>query len=81
MTPVQSRMARAGLNWSASELAQAAGVSSKAVMRFENHGIAGPAIRIALTRSLEAKGVRFIQHRSGIGVMLISGPRDDQPED
>ena len=79
MTPVQSRMARAGLNWSAGDLALAAGVSRKAVMRFENHGTAGPAIRIALNRSLEAAGVRFIHYRDRIGVMLIkSGPDGDE---
>ena len=80
MTPVQSRMARAGLNWSAGDLALAAGVSRKAIMRFENHGVGGPAVRIAITRSLEAKGVRFIHHRNGIGVMLTSGLQDGEPE-
>ena len=80
MTPVQSRMARAGLNWSAGDLAEAAGVSRKAVMRFENHGIGGPAVRVALTRALEAAGARLIHHRSRIGVMLIISEQHDQSE-
>ena len=81
MTPVQSRMARAGLHWSAADLGLAAGISRKAVMRFENHGIGGPRIRLALTRSLQAAGARFIHHRNRIGVMLIISGQDDEPED
>ena len=74
-------MARAGLNWSAGDLALAAGVSRKAIMRFENHGVGGPAVRIALTRCLEAEGVRFIHHRNGIGVMLTGALLNDESED
>lgn len=36
MNPVQSRMARAALKWSTTDLATAAGVNSTTVNRFEN---------------------------------------------
>lgn len=59
MEPVQCRMARSALGWSASDLAEAASLSAKTVMRFENHGIAGVSAGMALQQALDAEGAKF----------------------
>ena len=66
MTPVQVRMARAALNWSLTDLAEAAGVHRSAISNFETEELRGSdnaltAIRIAL----ETAGVEFIDENGG----------------
>ncbi|TAD87007.1 MAG: XRE family transcriptional regulator [Alphaproteobacteria bacterium] len=60
MTPIQSRMARAALNWSVRKLAESAGVGSMTVNRFEG-GIAEPkpATIARIRATFEAAGVEF----------------------
>lgn len=62
LQPVQCRMARAALGWSLNELAAAAGVNRKTVLRFEQ-GESTPrgANAEAIRRAFEAAGVRFAE--------------------
>lgn len=59
MKPHQSRMARAGLNWSIDDLAKASGVGRATVARFE----LGQTIQTdrlqAMRSALEAAGIQF----------------------
>ena len=78
MTPAQVRMARAALNWSLADLAEAAGVHRSAISNFETEELRGSdnaltAIRIAL----ETAGVEFIdENGGGPGVRLKkAGPQ------
>lgn len=73
LTPAQSRMARAGLEWSSARLAAEAGIGLNTVNRFEggHDGRASSAEKIA--RTLEAAGVRFLaDDAGGVGVMLTA---------
>jgi transcriptional regulator with XRE-family HTH domain len=56
----QCRMARAALDWSQADLAKAAGVSARTVIRYEAGEAVLPARVQALSSALEAKGVLFI---------------------
>jgi transcriptional regulator with XRE-family HTH domain len=56
----QCRMARAALDWSQRDLAKAAGVSARTVIRYEAGESVLPAQVQKLRHSLEAKGVLFI---------------------
>jgi hypothetical protein len=61
ITPVQSKMARAGLGWSIKRLAIAAKVGVATVARFEvGRGETIPATQAAIQRALEAAGVEFL---------------------
>jgi len=54
-------MARAALQWSLHEAAQAAGVSYRTILRFEKEQRdVQPELIVALRRAFEAAGVRFI---------------------
>ena len=72
MNPAQCRMARAGLNWSAAQLASHAGVGYATVVRFETGANIYPANLLAMRRALEEAGIVFIPaHRKlGAGVRL-----------
>ena len=72
MKPAQVRMARAALNWSLADLAQAAGVHRNTISNFETEKFAGdPAKLAAVQQALEAAGVIFIeQNGEGPGVRL-----------
>ena len=60
MKPAQMRMARAALNWSLRELAEAAGVHRNTISNFETGKYAGdPATLAAIRTALEAAGVEF----------------------
>lgn len=68
LTPAQSRMARAALQWSLEEAGAAAGVSRRTILRFENeHRDIQPELIAALRRAFEAAGVRFIEQGSDGG--------------
>ena len=62
LLPVQSRMARAALGWSVDQLAAAAGVDRKTILRFEQGSTTPRAGNLDLIRkALEAAGVRFAE--------------------
>jgi transcriptional regulator with XRE-family HTH domain len=73
LQPAQSRMARAALQRSIEAAAEAAGVSSRTVLRFEKdqRDIKTELID-ALRRAYEAADVRFIEESGRAGVI---GPR------
>ena len=60
MKPAQVRMARAALNWSLQQLADASGVHRNTISNYELGKYAGePATLIAIRRALERAGVEF----------------------
>ena len=62
ITPVQSRMARAALDWPIEAAAQAAGMSSRTLLRYENEQRdIKPELIDALRRTFEGAGVRFLE--------------------
>jgi DNA-binding XRE family transcriptional regulator len=61
MTPVQCRMARAGLDWSQRDLGAAAGVSWRTILRFESGESVLPARVEKLRHALETHGILFIE--------------------
>lgn len=65
-------MARAALNWSLADLAEAAGVHRNTISNFETGRYGGePEKLAAIQRALEAAGVEFIpENGSGPGVRL-----------
>ena len=66
MTPAQCRAARALLNWTQQQLADAAGVGNATIRNFEA-GRSGPqkATLTVLCRALEAADVEFIEENGG----------------
>ena len=60
MSPVQSRMARAGLNWTSDELAKRAGLGVNTVTRFEQGKESYLTTVRKLQRTFEAAGVEFL---------------------
>lgn len=72
VTPAQVRMARAALNWSLSQLAEAAGVHRNTISNFETGKFGGSDQALDAIRSaLEAAGVEFIpENGGGAGVRL-----------
>jgi transcriptional regulator with XRE-family HTH domain len=66
LLPVQCRMARAALGWSVDQLAAAAGVDRKTILRFEQGSTAPRAANLeAMRRTLEAEGIEFLTTSSG----------------
>jgi transcriptional regulator with XRE-family HTH domain len=62
LLPVQCRMARAALGWSVDQLAAAAGVDRKTILRFEQRSTVPRAANVAAMRqALEQAGVRFAE--------------------
>ena len=61
LTFTQCRMARAALNWSLRDLAEAAGISANTVSRFEGGKPAIPATLTVIRQAFEAAGVRFTE--------------------
>ena len=74
MNVVQCRMARAALDWSQGDLANASGVSARTVIRFEAGESVLPARVSALRQALEGEGVLFID--SGKMAGAVVPPRD-----
>jgi transcriptional regulator with XRE-family HTH domain len=71
LTPVQSRMARAALQWSVDEAGVAAGMSYRTILRFEKEQRDIQAELIAdLRRAYEAAGVRFMEEGSDAGGVI-----------
>lgn len=71
ISPVQCRMARAGLVMSVRELARLAEVSGLTVTRFENGNEACPAeMVLRFRRILESRGARFVPKPGGDGVLI-----------
>jgi transcriptional regulator with XRE-family HTH domain len=71
----QCRSARALLNWSAAELAVAAGLGSATVRRFESGQIVQQGSIDIMRGALERAGIVFIEsgetsRRAGVGVRL-----------
>lgn len=60
MKPAQVRMARAALNWSLADLAEASGVHRNTISNIETGRYAGsPESLTAIRAALEAQGVEF----------------------
>ena len=76
VTVSQLRMARAALNWTLSDLAEASSVSSRTIRRIESeNGLerATPANIKLIRETLEAAGIEFIgMAEEGPGVRLWS---------
>ena len=73
--PSQCRGARAMLNWTQAQLAEASGVSLSTVLNFENNKNEPIAsVRLAIRRTLEDAGVIFIlagkKHGPGVRLKL-----------
>jgi transcriptional regulator with XRE-family HTH domain len=60
MTPVQSRMARAGTGFSMIQLAKLAKVSPATIVRFERGDELKPRTVEAIQRAYESAGVEFL---------------------
>ncbi|MBB3811452.1 transcriptional regulator with XRE-family HTH domain [Pseudochelatococcus contaminans] len=72
ITPTQSKMARAALDWSIRDLARQAAVGVSTVTRFENgQGEPIPATVQAIKLALEAEGIRFTEH--GVEMPALGG--------
>lgn len=69
-------MARAALNWSLGELAEAAGVHRNTISNFETGKYAGDPEKLAAIRvALESAGVIFVtENGEGPGVRLRKSP-------
>lgn len=71
LTPAQSRMARAALQWSLEQAGAAAGISRRTVLRFENdHRDIKPELISGLRRAYEAAGVRFVEEGADAGAVV-----------
>ena len=75
MNVEQCRSARALLNWSAAELATAAGIGSATVRRYESGQIVQQGSIETMRRALEEAGVIFIENgqttrAAGVGTRL-----------
>lgn len=68
-------MARAALNWSLEQAAEAAGVSRRTVLRFErDHRDIKPELVQAIRRAFEAAGIHFIEGADRFGLTARAGP-------
>ena len=70
MNIVQCRMARAALDWSQRDLAQASGVSARTVIRYEAGEPVLPARVQRLREALEAEGVLFVEAGDVAGAVV-----------
>jgi len=70
MNPKQSRMARAGLGWRASDLAAAAGVGTATVARFELGETVAEKSIAAMRGALETAGAEFIDQNGRTGATV-----------
>ena len=76
--PVQSRMARAALGWSAAELARHANVGVATVTRFENgQAMPIPTTLAAMEHALEDAGIEFIPENGGGPGVRLKKPSQD----
>lgn len=73
VTPAQVRMARAAVNWSLDQLAQAAGVHRNTIHNFETGRYSGSPEKLrAVRQALQQAGVEFIGEAENAGVRLRS---------
>jgi len=70
MTPTQSRMARAALQWSLTDLAKAAGVGRATVARFELGESAVPETVEKMRKALADAGADFTRRAGRVGVTV-----------
>src|SRR3978361_1676332 len=71
VTPAQVRMARAAVNWSLDQLAQAAGVHRNTIHNFETGRYSGSPEKLrAVRQALQNAGVEFIGEAESGGVRL-----------
>jgi transcriptional regulator with XRE-family HTH domain len=63
-------MARSGLRWSLSDLAQQSGVSRRTIARFELGGRVSAESLEARRLTLERAGAKFIENDQAVGVVL-----------
>lgn len=71
MTVTQCKMARAGLGWSAADLAERAGLTRETVARFEAGAKLSDASIAVLRQVLEDAGADFLQISGGkVGVAV-----------
>ena len=70
MTVTQCKMARAGLGWSAADLADKAGLTRETVARFESGAKLADASIAAVRRALEDAGADFLQISGKVGVAV-----------
>ena len=63
-------MARAGLGWRASDLAEKAGIGSATVARFELGENVADSSRDAMRQALEAGGVQFTRRAGRVGASV-----------
>lgn len=75
MKPAQVRMARAALNWSLQQLADASGVHRNTISNFETGRYGGSEEALnAIRAALESAGVIFVaENGEGPGVRLKKG--------
>jgi len=75
LTPAQSRMARAALQWTLEQAGAAAGVSRRTILRFENgHRDIKPELIATLRRAYEAAGLRFLDEGVDAGAVVPPAP-------
>jgi transcriptional regulator with XRE-family HTH domain len=75
ITPAQCKMARAGLGWDITQLAQSANVGRATVARFETgKGESIPATLAAIQRALEDAGIEFLPD-NGVKLKQPKSPR------
>ena len=65
-------MARAGLGWSANDLADAAGVGYATIARFESGGVISDDSTRKLDQALKVAGVSFTGRGARVGVSVPS---------
>lgn len=71
LSPAQCRMARAALQWSLDDAAEAAGVSYRTIFRLENEQRdIQPGKVAAIRRAFEATGVRFVDVGDEAGAVV-----------
>ena len=70
MTPTQSRMARAALQWSLTDLAKAAGVGRATAARFELGEAVGPEPIDKMRSALADAGTDFLHKAGRVGVTV-----------
>ncbi|QAY79419.1 XRE family transcriptional regulator [Sphingosinicella sp. BN140058] len=60
MDVVQCKMARAALEWEPADLAEASGLETRAIARFEDGGAVLPGHLRAMRAALETAGIAFL---------------------
>lgn len=69
ISPAQVRAARAMLDWTIVDLAEKARISISTVKRFED-GQGAPASVGMMQDALETEGIRFVEDKGGVGILL-----------